>query len=229
MQIQNEFLVGTGIQETWAILTDFKRIAPCLPGATLEGRDGDSYLASVKVKVGPIGVHMRGSARFKAQDDDAYSATVSAAGKDPRGTATAAALIRFRLEPIETDRTRVLVDTELDISGRIAQFGRGAIADVSNRLLDQFVDNLSTQVLGRADVAPQGDQPVQTFSNAEPTTGMVTAVPAAAAGQTHALATDLDLLSLIVPQLKQRYGQAIIGALGGFLLSWIVLGRRTCR
>ncbi|KKW65823.1 SRPBCC family protein [Mycolicibacterium elephantis] len=221
MQLQNEFVVDTGIGHAWEILTDIERIAPCLPGVALEGRDGEAYLATVKVKVGPIGANFMGSARFTAKDAAARCATVSAVGKDPRGTATAAAKVRFRLQDTGPDQTRVLVDTDLDISGRIAQFGRGAIADVSSRLLDQFVENLSAQVLGRPSGAA-GAHPADEGA-------VDSSVPGRSREQAEPSSGDLDVFSLIVAELKDRYGQALIGAIGGLVLSWILFGRKPSR
>ncbi|ORW32746.1 hypothetical protein AWB91_09655 [Mycobacterium paraense] len=230
MQLKNEFLIDTGIDHAWNLLTDIDLIAPCLPGIVMEGRDGENYLATVKIKVGPIRAHFRGSARFTFKDAAAYGATVSAAGKDPRGTASAAAEIRFRLEPAKSHGTRVLIDTDLDISGRIAQFGRGAIADVSDRLLGQFVENLTTQLLAQGgsgiNRAPALDA-ASDLSGAQ--AGRSSVGPAATNGHAERLVTDLDIFSLILPRVKQRYGQAMLGALGGFVLSWIVFGRKERR
>src|SRR5688500_3940902 len=128
MLLQHEIDVALGMDATWDLLTDLERIAPCLPGATLDGRDGDRYRGSVKVKVGPIGAHSTGTAEFVEKDEAARCAVIAASGQDRRGQANATAEIRARLEPVGTDATRVLIDTELDISGRVAQFGRGAIA-----------------------------------------------------------------------------------------------------
>ncbi|OUZ12421.1 hypothetical protein BHE97_01520 [Aeromicrobium sp. PE09-221] len=220
MLLKNEFTIDAGMEETWALLTDLERIAPCMPGAALEGRDGEDYLGGVKIKVGPIGAHFKGTARFAEKDDAAKSAVIAAAGKDPKGQAAANARISARLEKEGETRTRVLIDTELDISGRMAQFGRGAIADVSNRLIGQFTDNLSRELAGGG-AATRAEEHT-TAPGAGP------AQPAAAAGATTTEGADagLDAMSLLVPMVKERYGQAIAGGVAGLVLGWLLWGRR---
>ncbi|MEO3858280.1 SRPBCC family protein [Acrocarpospora sp. B8E8] len=208
MLLKNEFELDADLDRAWALLTDLERIAPCMPGARLDGRDGDTYLGSVRVKVGPIGAHFTGTARFDQRDDAARVAVIAASGKDPRGQATAAARIHARLEPVGPARTRVLIDTDLDISGRMAQFGRGAVADVSNRLIGQFVTNLSTQLV-------PADTPQQASAPLPPPSREPEPEPAG-----------LNALDLILPVLRDRYGKAAAGALLGFLLGWLVFGRR---
>lgn len=220
MLLKNEFTIDAGLEETWALLTDLERIAPCMPGAALEGRDGEDYLGGVKIKVGPIGAHFKGTARFAEKDDAAKSAVIAAAGKDPKGQAAANARIAARLEPEGESRTRVLIDTELDISGRMAQFGRGAIADVSNRLIGQFTDNLSRELAGGG-AAARPEEP----------TARLGAGPAQTNAGTSATATEsadagLDAMSLLVPMVKERYGQAIAGGLVGLVLGWLLWGRK---
>ncbi|WP_214108329.1 SRPBCC family protein [Acrocarpospora catenulata] len=205
MLLKNEFELDADLDLAWALLTDLERIAPCMPGARLDGRDGDAYLGSVRVKVGPIGAHFTGTARFDHRDDAARVAVIAASGKDPRGQATAAARIHARLEPVGPARTRVLIDTDLDISGRMAQFGRGAIADVSNRLIGQFVSNLSTQLVP-ADTPREAAAPPPPPQEPE--------------------AGGLNAAELILPVLRDRYGKAAAGVLLGFLLGWLVFGRR---
>ncbi|MEO5663368.1 MAG: SRPBCC family protein [Nocardioides sp.] len=220
MLLTNEFEVETDLEQTWTLLTDLERIMPCLPGASLDGRDGENYHGSVKIKVGPISAHFKGTAFFAQKDDVAHTAVISASGKDPKGQAAANAQIAARLEPVGPTRTRVLIDTELDISGRMAQFGRGAIADVSNRLMGQFADNLSVQLVG----SPSGAVPVAgpAAVPAGPTQFAAALTPPAAAPA----AADMDLMSLVLPMVKERYGQAIAGGLIGFVLSWLAFGRK---
>lgn len=147
MQLTNEFVIDTDADTAWNVLTDLQRVAPCLPGATLEGRNGDAYLGSVKVRVGPISAKFSGEACFVEQDVAARTAVVSMAGKDLKGAGSAAAVMRMRLDPQDATSTRVAVQTDLDISGRMAQFGRGAMAEVSSRIIDTFIANLSRDLL----------------------------------------------------------------------------------
>jgi hypothetical protein len=115
MLLTNEFEIDADLEHTWTLLTDLERIMPCLPGASLDGRDGDNYLGNVKIKVGPIGAHFKGTAFFAQKNDAAHTAVISASGKDPKGQAAANAQITARLERVSPSRTRVLIDTDLDI------------------------------------------------------------------------------------------------------------------
>ncbi|MFB1299219.1 SRPBCC family protein [Mycobacterium sp. pW049] len=216
MQLKNQFEIDADLDQTWNLLTDLERIMPCMPGAALDGIEGDNYLGNVKIKVGPIGAHFRGTARFTQKDDATYSAVIAAAGKDPKGQAAANAQIHARLEAVTQTRTRVLIDTDLDISGRMAQFGRGAIADVSNRLIGQFVTNISGLLAQPA--AGSGGAPAPAAANG--------AAPAFTPAPAEA---GLNPLEFLLPMIKDRYGQALIGGFLGFALSWLVFGRRVER
>ena len=145
MKITNEFTVAVPIDEAWAVLTDLEGIAPCLPGAQLTGVDGDVYRGRVKVKVGPVISEFAGTARFVEKDDAAYRGVIDAKGRDARSTGNASALVTAHLRP-DGDRTLVSVDTDLKISGKLAQFGSGMIKEVSGKLLAQFVANLEAKL-----------------------------------------------------------------------------------
>ena len=149
MQLVNEFVVPRGIDETWAVLTDVERIAPAMPGAQLTGVEDGQYNGTVKVKVGPVTAAYRGVASFRELDEVSHHVVLDATGKESTGRGRAAAVVTADLVP-EGDQTRVTVTTDLTISGPLAQFGRGAIAEVSTRLLNQFVDNLKATVLDSA-------------------------------------------------------------------------------
>lgn len=145
MKITNEFAVAVPIDEAWAVLTDLEGIAPCLPGAQLTGVDGDVYRGRVKVKVGPVISEFAGTARFVEKDDAAYRGVIDAKGRDARSTGNASALVTAHLRP-DGDRTLVSVDTDLKISGKLAQFGSGMIKEVSGKLVAQFVANLEAKL-----------------------------------------------------------------------------------
>jgi uncharacterized protein len=146
MKIENSFEVASPIDQTWTALTDLQRIAPCMPGARLTEVDGEDYRGAVKIKVGPITQSFEGTARFVELDRSRYRAVISASGHEQRGQGTASATITTALEPA-AGGTRVLIDTDLSITGRAAQFGRGLLQDVSTMLLRQFVARLETDVL----------------------------------------------------------------------------------
>lgn len=154
MELSNEFEVATDLEEAWSVLTDIERIAPCLPGAELREVDGEEYRGVVKVKVGPITAEYKGVARLIELDAKEHRAVLRAEGRESRGQGTAAATITATLEPSEKG-TRVSVQTDLSITGKVAQFGRGVLADVSAKLLAQFAGNLESMVLANA--KPQAD------------------------------------------------------------------------
>jgi carbon monoxide dehydrogenase subunit G len=153
MELSNEFVVPVGVDEAWVLLTDVERIAPCMPGAELQEIEGEEYRGIVKVKVGPITAQYKGKATFIEKDDAAHKAVLKAEGRDTRGQGNANATITATLTA-EGDGTRVSVVTDLAITGRAAQFGRGVMADVSTKLLGQFVDCLEKNVLSGEAAAP---------------------------------------------------------------------------
>jgi uncharacterized protein len=146
MELTNEFRVGVPVEQAWEVLTDVERIAPCMPGAQLQEVEGDEYRGIVKVKVGPITAQYKGTATFAERDDVAHRAVLSAEGRETRGQGNASATVTATLTP-DGDGTKVSVVTDLTVTGRVAQFGRGVLADVSAKLLGQFVDCLETSVL----------------------------------------------------------------------------------
>jgi carbon monoxide dehydrogenase subunit G len=151
MEIFEEFRVPLPVDDAWRLLLDIERIAPCMPGAQLKEIEGDEYRGIVKVKVGPITAQYKGSATFESTDDADHVAVIVASGRDTRGQGNASATIKLSLGA-EGDQTLVSVETDLSITGKVAQFGRGVINDVSGKLLAQFVENLERDVLS-------GDQP----------------------------------------------------------------------
>ena len=149
MEINNAFEVKAPIDVAWATLTDLARIAPCLPGATLTSIEGDIYKGHVTVKVGPIVAKFGGQAIFQERNDAAHRAVLKGEGRDSTGKGNASAIITAQLEVVDANTTRCTVNTDLTITGKIAQFGRGALADVSDKLLKQFVVNLESTVLAQ--------------------------------------------------------------------------------
>ena len=160
MDLHHEFTVPVPAADAWKILTDLERLAPCLPGAQLTEIEGDIYRGQVKIKVGPILAQFKGQASFVSRDDANFLASLKAEGRDTGGKGNASATITARLEPVTASSAKCTVDTQLNISGKVAQFGRGALADVSDKLLLQFVDNLNTLI---------ASQPVESALNAAPT------------------------------------------------------------
>lgn len=159
MELINTFEVSVPVETAWKVLTDVERIAPCLPGAQLQEIEGDEYRGIVKVKVGPIQAQYKGKATFLERDDVNFKAVLDAAGRDTRGQGNASAIITAQLEAAG-ESTLVTVTTDLTVTGKVAQFGRGVLADVSAKILTQFVDNLEQTVLvDDSIVAPVAEEP----------------------------------------------------------------------
>jgi hypothetical protein len=148
MDLNHQFTVNVPIDEAWVILTDLERIAPCLPGAQLTEIEGDTYRGQVKIKVGPILAQFKGQASFLSRDDVAHKASLKGEGRDTTGKGNASAVITAELTSVSPTSTTCTVHTDLTISGKVAQFGRGALADVSDKLLAQFSENLNQLITG---------------------------------------------------------------------------------
>lgn len=142
-QLVNELTVNRPIAEAWAVITDVERIAPCLPGAQLQEIEGDVYRGVVKVKLGAITPEFRGQATFLEQDDAAHRAVIKAEGRDVKGRGNAAAEITAQAESLSPTSTKVVVTTELAVTGTVARFGRNVMGDVSKRLMNEFANNLN--------------------------------------------------------------------------------------
>ncbi len=207
MELNNEFRVAVPASTTWQVLTDVQRVAPCIPGAQLLSVDGDDFTGAVKVKVGPITVSYKGDASFQEKDEAAQRVVIKASGKETRGSGNAAALVTAQLKD-EGDATHVLITTDLTISGKAAQFGRGVLADVSSNLIGQFARNLEADLLGGA--AP-----------AAASTSTTAASPAAASDA----GDSVDLLKVVAVPMAKRFAPVIAGVAAGVAIGFL-LGRR---
>src|SRR6266542_3642371 len=145
MRLEHSFTVPVPVDTAWDALLDLPRVVPCMPGATLTGVEGDTFTGTVKVKLGPIGLTYQGKGRFVARDEAARRVVIEASGRDTRSAGTAAATVTSTLHPVDQG-TRVEVVTDLNITGRPAQFGRGMLADVSGKLIGQFAACLAEQL-----------------------------------------------------------------------------------
>ena len=242
MDLTNEFRVSVPVERAWAVLTDVERIAPCMPGAQLQEVEGDEYRGVVKVKVGPITAQYKGKATFQERDDAAHRAVLKAEGRDTRGAGNANAIITATLTP-DGDGTAVSVVTDLTVTGKVAQFGRGVLADVSAKLLGQFVDCLETTVLAEPaeasapapDVPAPAAQP-EDVPEPEPTPAHVhepaeatyappprsDAAPPGVRRIEHQAAAPVDLLDAAGASVAKR-ALPIVGVLA---LLWLLLRRR---
>jgi carbon monoxide dehydrogenase subunit G len=232
MELTNEFTVDAPIEQAWSVLTDLERIAPCMPGAQLTEVEGEEYRGNVKIKVGPITAQYKGVATFVSKDDTSHTAVLKAEGRDTRGQGNASATITATLTPAGSG-TKVVVGTDLTITGKVAQMGRGVLADVSGKLLDQFVQSLETDVLGGAARSPDpsgnGAEP-QATADAPP------AAPTGSSGSSSASsgprriespeAKPIDLLDASGAPIAKRVGP-IVGVL--VVVLWLLRRRRKRR
>ena len=170
MELVNEFTVNRPIDEAWAVLTDVERIAPCLPGAQLQEIEGEKYRGVVKVKVGPISAALKGEAHFVERDDTNHRAVLKGEGRDTKGNGNASALITASLQPTSATSSKCVVHTKLDMTGKVAQFGRGALADISSKLMQQFAKNLDEMLAKDAiqPPAPSAESAVSESAVSEP-------------------------------------------------------------
>ncbi len=218
MKLVNEFRVPVSSATAWEVLTDVERVAPCIPGAQLLSVDGDDFTAAVKVKVGPITLSYKGEASFQEKDQGAQRVVIKANGKETRGNGNAAALVTAQLQD-EGDATRVLITTDLTISGKAAQFGRSVLADVAGSLIGQFAkrleESLGTDVPGgvvQGGVTPETDS----------STSQLAAVVAADDDDS------VDLLKVVAVPMARRVAPIAAGLAAGVVAGFL-LGRATAR
>jgi len=214
MDLQNSFVVPTGIDKAWATLLDLEKVAPCLPGAKLDAVEGETFTGTVKVKLGPVNMTYGGKARFVEVDEDAHKAIIEGNGKETRGSGTASALITAQMISEGPDRTRVEVTTDLSITGKPAQFGRGVMQDVATRLIDQFAANL--EALIAADSAPAP-------ATADGET--LAPTPAAAPVLPHS-ADSIDLLGTAGAPVLKRAIPAVLGLIAIVGIIWLIARKR---
>ncbi|MFI6429899.1 SRPBCC family protein [Rhodococcus oryzae] len=208
MKLENQFTVHAPIETAWDTLTDLDVVAPLLPGAQLTGRDGDAYLGKMKVKVGPVTSEFSGRASFRETDRAAHRAVIEANGRDSRGAGNASATITARLVE-EGDATRVTVDTDMKVVGKLAQFGSGVIAQVSEKMMNQFAASLEAKLAA----GEQASEP-ETAAHAEEAPGALVAAP-----EPTPEPEPLDLLGLAGPALAKR-----LLPLAAALLAGLVVG-----
>ncbi|MFI9761720.1 SRPBCC family protein [Streptomyces sp. NPDC051963] len=165
MELHHEFTVPVSVDDAWRTLLDIERVAPCMPGASVEEYDGKTVTGSVKVKVGPITVTYKGTAVFEEQDESAHRMVLIASGRETRGQGTARATVTGTLSERDGG-TAVSVRTDLTVTGRPAQFGRGVMAEVGDRIVGQFATCLSERLgesAGAEEAEEYPDEPLDVF------------------------------------------------------------------
>ena len=252
MDLSHSFTVPASVADTWRTFEDIESVAGCFPGATVTEVAGDDFTGTCKVKLGPIALVYTGSGTFVERDEAAGRFVVEAKGKDKRGNGTAGATVTATFTEEAATSTRVDVRTDLSITGKPAQFGRGVIEDISNKLLQQFVTCLQDKVGAPSSEQPSSQQPsaeqpsaddpaadhpaaataapAGTVTGSAPQAGTSDAATAAPTGPSssprEAPADDaLDLGATVVPIIARTYGPAALLALAALLVGYL-LGRR---
>jgi uncharacterized protein len=221
MKLENTFMVPVPVEDAWRILLDVDKIAPCLPGASVESVEGDEVVGRVKVKLGPIALTYRGMITFIERDEQERRVVMSAKAKEARGSGTADATITTALGTVD-GQTQVSVVTDLKVTGKPAQFGRGVMQDVSGNLVEQFATSLareleSDSLAGRA-AAPSAGAPT-------PGGGAQTAPVMPNRDESRRGSEAIDLLDIAGSSVAQRGVPVVAGILVGLVLGWM-LGRR---
>jgi carbon monoxide dehydrogenase subunit G len=224
MELNNEFSVSVPVDQAWDVLTDLERVAPCLPGAQLQEVDGDEHRGIVKVKVGPITAQYKGMAQFVERDEAAHRAVLRAQGRDTRGQGNATATITATLRPAG-EGTTVSIATDLQITGRVAQLGRGVLNDVSAKLLGEFAERLEADVLAGPGSAPGNGAASVADHRADgepaPAPSPLSAVPAATADDVE----PVDLIQAAGGSIAKRVVPLVLTLLV-LVAGWRLLRRR---
>jgi uncharacterized protein len=220
LDLTHTFTVPTAVDETWSQFQDIASIAECFPGAQVTSAEGDTFAGTVKVKLGPIALVYSGTGTFVEKDEAAHRFVVDAKGKDKRGNGTAGAKVTLTMTPDGTG-TAVEVLTDLAITGKPAQFGRGVMQDVSDKLLGQFVGCLEQRL-----AAPVAEPEPEPVAVAEPEP-VVRAAPEPAPAPAPAPPADdaLDLGATVLPVLVKGYWRQAAGVLAGLLVLTLVVRR----
>ena len=249
MELTHDFTVPATVDEAWATFMDLERVGSCFPGATVTSVDESGFAGTVKVKLGPIALQYAGTGQFLERDDAAHRAVIEAKGKDKRGNGTAGATVTVQLAP-SGDGTRIDVTTDLSVTGKPAQFGRGVMQDVSDKLLQQFVQCIEGQfgalepeaadagASGAAPAAGSGgdasavEPAAEEAGTAAPTgAGPAPATPTAAPAPPRVLRPappvddSIDLGATVLPVLVKSYAPYAVAALAGLVVGWLI-GRR---
>jgi uncharacterized protein len=224
MELDNSFTVPVPPDQAWEVLLDVQRIAPCMPGATVDEVDGDVVTGRIKVKVGPVSLTYRGTAKFTERDPDARMVVVEASGKETRGAGTASATVRASLAPEPSGSgTQVTMHTTMNVTGRPAQFGRGVIVEVGGKLVDQFAQNLAHLIAGDATDGPDGGDAAAAATSTSASDasvaagsgpGSATAVPDAGASPAAEAETAVPVSTTTAPPPAQEESLNVVSLVG---------------
>ena len=219
MDLNHRFTVPTGVDETWARFQDIASVAECFPGAQVTSVEGDTFQGTCKVKLGPIALTYSGSGTFVEKDETGHSFVVEAKGRDKRGNGTAGATVSLTMAPASPG-TDVEVNTDLSITGKPAQFGRGVMQDVSDKLLGQFVSCLEQRLGESAEPEPEPPAGAPSEPEAESSAAVTSEVPPVAPRPTSPTTSTssppgddaIDLGATVLPVLVKSYWkQGVVG------------------
>jgi carbon monoxide dehydrogenase subunit G len=215
IELDNSFTVPVPPEQAWDVLLDVERIAPCMPGASVTSVEGDEIAGQVKVKLGPLSLTYKGTAKFTEKDPASHTIAIEASGKETRGAGTASATVHASLKPADAEgQTQVSIHTSLNVTGRPAQFGRSLLPEVSGKLIDQFAANLAALIDSSTQSAPAATAPASD-TGAAATAGDAGAGTASAAPATAAPAQP-------VAQLQQEDSLNLIKLVGGPVLKRVI-------
>jgi len=244
MEMDHSFTVPVPPDRAWDVLLDVQRIAPCMPGASVEDFDGEVVTGRIKVKVGPVSLTYRGTAKFTERDPEAKVIVLEASGKETRGAGTASATVRATLEPESGgEATKASMHTTMNVTGRPAQFGRGVMVEVGSKLVEQFAQNLRQLIADDAGAAGEGNpaatgdeasagQATATAETGPGSTQPSAAMPAAGAAPTApaqpapAGEDSLNLVKLVGPAILKRAIPVVIAVGGLAVLARLLFRRR---
>lgn len=201
MELTNEFVIAAPIDEVWKAFNDPELVAPCFPGAELTEYTGDSFSGTVRVKLGPVSLKYRGTGSYIERDDSARTVVIDAGGKDAKGNGSASAVVTGTMLEEGPSRTRVTMVTDLSVTGRPAQFGRGVMSDVADKVIGQFSATLAERLNG----APSGEAEAQAPRSAS--------------------VDSIDVLGAALSPAARRLGIAAVAVSCAVAVAWAV-GRR---
>ena len=227
MELTSEFTVDAPIEQAWTVLTDVERVATCIPGAELQEVEGEEFRGTVKVKVGPITAQYKGTARFLEQDDAAHRVVIKAEGRETRGQGNASATITATLTEAD-GKTNASIVTDLSITGRVAQFGRGVLSDVSAKLLGQFATCLEADLRRGNEAAPTAVPTAADHAEASSATEQPSTDAASGPARTPArppAPEAVNLMSVVGGSILKRVAAPLV-SLAGLVGAFVFFRRR---
>ena len=219
IELDNSFTVPVPPEQAWDVLLDVERIAPCMPGASVTSVEGDEIAGQVKVKLGPLSLSYKGTAKFTEKDPASHTIAIEATGKETRGAGTASATVHASLKPADAEgQTTVSIHTSLNVTGRPAQFGRSLLPEVSGKLIDQFAANLGALI---GSTSPSAEAEPEA-APAQDATATGDAASAATAAGTAAATQPTAAPAQPVAQLQQEDSLNLIKLVGGPVLKRVI-------